>query len=68
MDAWFASFGQHSTAVMAEIQRYRSRMAKRDTKSLRHTIQVDFYPYQDVLTKTTRRGRAWPKEPLNPIM
>ncbi len=54
--------------MLAEIQRYRIGVAKRYTKSPRHTIQVDFYPYQDVLTKTTRRGRAWPKKPLNPIM
>jgi flavin-binding monooxygenase-like protein len=51
--------------MLAEIQHYRASIAKRYTKSIRHTIQVDFYPYQRLLTKTSRRGQRWPKRPLN---
>ncbi len=52
--------------MLSEIQRHRAEIATRYTKSARHTIQVDFFPYQRLLTKTSRRGRRWPKQPLNP--
>lgn len=52
--------------MLAEIQRHRTDMAKRYTKSVRHTIQVDFFPYQHLLEKTAKRGHAWPRQPLNP--
>ena len=51
--------------MLAEIQQHRAEVAARYTKSVRHTIQVDFYPYQRLLKKTSRRGRHWPKHPLN---
>ena len=51
--------------MLAEIQRHRSEIAARYTKSVRHTIQVDFYPYLRQLTKVTQRGHKWPKQPLN---
>jgi cation diffusion facilitator CzcD-associated flavoprotein CzcO len=50
--------------MLREIQQHRSAMARRYTRSARHTIQVDFYPYQQLLAKTARRGRAWSKRPL----
>lgn len=51
--------------MLQEIQRHRTAIAKRYTQSPRHTIQVDFFPYQAQLAKTSRRGRRWPKRPLN---
>ena len=51
--------------MVAEIKRHRANLEKRYTKSTRHTIQVDFYPYRNLLAKTARRGRHWPKRPLN---
>ncbi|MCX7419006.1 MAG: NAD(P)-binding domain-containing protein [Planctomycetia bacterium] len=51
--------------MVAEIKRHRASLEKRYTKSTRHTIQVDFYPYRNLLAKTARRGRHWPKRPLN---
>jgi hypothetical protein len=50
--------------MLAEIQRHRAKLVARYTQSDRHTIQVDFFPYQRLLAKTTRRGRRWPKRPL----
>lgn len=50
--------------MLAEIQRHQAEIIKRYTKSARHTIQVDFFPYQSLLKKTSRRGRRWPKRPL----
>lgn len=50
--------------MLAEIQRHQAEITKRYTKSVRHTIQVDFFPYQSLLTKTSRRGHRWPKRPL----
>lgn len=52
-------------AMQVEIDRHRRHMERRYTKSTRHTIQVDFHPYQNLLAKTSRRGRSWPKRPLN---
>jgi hypothetical protein len=51
--------------MLAEIQQHRTGIARRYTNSQRHTIQVDFHPYQQSLAKTSRRGRNWPKQPLN---
>ena len=51
--------------MVAEIKRHRANLEKRYTKSTRHTIQVDFYPDRNLLAKTARRGRHWPKRPLN---
>ena len=53
-------------AMIAEIQRHRASIGRRYTRSTRHTIQVDFYPYRSLLAKTSRRGRRWAKRPLNP--
>ena len=50
--------------MLAEIQRHRAEIAARYTQSVRHTIQVDFFPYQRLLAKISRRGRRWAKRPL----
>jgi hypothetical protein len=50
--------------MLAEIQHHRASIAARYTKSVRHTIQVDFFPYQRLLKQTARRGRSWPKHAL----
>ena len=52
--------------MIAELKQHRAAVEKRYTKSTRHTIQVDFYPYRNLLAKTSRRGRRWAKRPLNP--
>jgi hypothetical protein len=52
--------------MMAELKQHRAAVEKRYTKSARHTIQVDFYPYRNLLEKMSRRGRRWAKRPLNP--
>ena len=51
--------------MLAEIQHHRTHIAKRYTHGARHTIQVDFYPYQQLLKKMAHRGKKWPKSPLN---
>lgn len=41
-----------------EIEKDREKMFQRYTRSPRHTIQVDFYPYWDALCKERRRPPA----------
>ncbi len=49
--------GLPSRAKMeSDISRNRERMAARYTRSRRHTIQVDFYPYLDDLRRQRRRA------------
>ena len=54
--------------MQREIERDREKMARRYTKSTRHTIQVDFFPYLDLIRKERKRrpqavrpGREQPK-------
>lgn len=51
--------------MLHEIQADREKIARRYTHSARHTIQVDFYPYERLLKKLRRRGRSWPRRPLH---
>ena len=47
-----------SRAAMRQvIRREDNRMAKRYVRSLRHTIQVDFYPYMRTLRRERKQGR-----------
>jgi hypothetical protein len=39
-------------------------VARRYTRSVRHTIQVDFHPYSIELQRERKRGRKRPKRPL----
>ena len=41
------------------VEREDQRMRQRYTRSPRHTIQVDFYPYLRTIQKERRRGRRW---------
>lgn len=50
--------------MISETMRHRASVEKRYTKSSRHTIQVDFYPYRNLLAKLSRRGKRWEKRPL----
>lgn len=43
--------------MMDDIERRRTKMARRYVASPRHTIQVDYYPYLDELDSEQREGR-----------
>ena len=51
--------------MLTEIQHHRTDIIHRYVHGPRHTIQVDFFPYRRLLAKTARRGKRWPKQPLN---
>jgi hypothetical protein len=42
-------------AMLREIERDREKMARRYTRSARHTIQVDFFPYLDQVRRERKR-------------
>ncbi len=48
------------STMKEEIRATRERMRKRYTDSKRHTIQVDYYPYMDVLKRERETGRGHP--------
>lgn len=50
--------------MIVETKQHRASVEKRYTKSSRHTIQVDFYPYRNLLAKMSRLGKRWGKRPL----
>ena len=58
---WAADLLEHKSGLpdkeqmLREIGRDREKMAKRYTKSNRHTIQVDFFPYFDLVTRERKR-------------
>jgi hypothetical protein len=50
--------------MRADIRRHREAMARRYTRSTRHTIQVDFHPYSIEIERERKRGRRRPGRPL----
>lgn len=50
--------------MRADIRRQCEAMARRYTRSARHTIQVDFHPYSIEIERERKRGRRRPKHPL----
>lgn len=49
--------------MQGDIRRRREALARRYTKSARHTIQVDFHPYSKELERERKAGRRRPKLP-----
>jgi dimethylaniline monooxygenase (N-oxide forming) len=49
--------------MRADIRRHREQMAKRYTRSARHTIQVDFHPYSIEIERERKRGKQRPRQP-----
>ncbi len=44
--------------MLRDVRRYREKMARRYTRSARHTIQVDFHPYLAELDRERHRRRC----------
>jgi len=69
---WIADLVEGTAALpprdemLTDIAVQRERMARRYTRSARHTIQVDFHPYSIEIERERKSGRRRLKRPLAP--
>ncbi|MEO1973878.1 MAG: NAD(P)-binding domain-containing protein [Pirellulaceae bacterium] len=55
-------------SMFVDIEKQRKKMQRRYVTAARHTIQVDFYPYLDELTRVRKRGKKWvSRYPSTPV-